>query len=161
MSLFPCVTTGRPLPCAQLRRSLQCCSLLNYYQWVWRNTCSVFPRTISLLTVFSHYLPHAVHPDARPIFHLRRMWGTLCNKPKTSMLCMCHYGEGFDAFTWIFTLDGNCIGTQAQFHMQTCMNALLSRAHRCFSIAFISRSSSVFFSIFSIAINHDLQTRWL
>lgn len=39
-----------PPPRSQLHRSLQCCSLLNYYQWVWRDTCSLFPLTISLMT---------------------------------------------------------------------------------------------------------------
>lgn len=28
-----------PPPCSRLHGSLQCCSLLNYYQWVWRDTC--------------------------------------------------------------------------------------------------------------------------
>lgn len=73
-----------PPPCSQLQRSLQCCSLLNYYQWVWRDTCSLFPLTISFKTVsptlslsLSPSLTH-MYTDTRPIFHLTRICRMLC-----------------------------------------------------------------------------------
>lgn len=60
MSLFLCVTTGCPPPRFQLHRSLQCCSLLNYYRRVWRDTCSLFsPLWQSLPLRLPHSQPHS------------------------------------------------------------------------------------------------------
>ncbi len=127
-----------PPPCSQLHGSLQCCSLLNYYQWVWRDTCSLFPLTVSFVTV-SPALPHTykrMYADARPIFRLTCICRMLCEKVR-SILCKRQWRGSVDAFTCLFTLDGNYTSTQAQICIRSCMNARVSaRKHRCFSAAF-------------------------
>lgn len=82
-----------PPPCSQLRRSLQCCSLLNYYQWVWRDTCSFFPLTafffwqrlpLSLSNTHAH--------DSSPIFHpmwIWQMWKKQNKRKKRTRSILC------------------------------------------------------------------------
>lgn len=76
-----------PLPALPLRRSLQCCSLLNYYQWVWRDTCS-----LSFLSLSPSWQPRTqTHTCTQTFglhFHLtwicwmlsKRRWGLYCAK---------------------------------------------------------------------------------
>lgn len=104
-----------PPPYSQLYHSLQCCSLLNYYQWVWRDTCSLFPLAISLMTesptlslTYTHvnsntYSVAYISPDVEWADVVWKLTGT-----KTLQVSML--------FTWIFTLDGNYTQTGTDLH---------------------------------------------
>lgn len=61
-----------PPPCSRLHHSLQCCSLLNYYQWVWRDTCSLSSHYLlrdSLSHSISVFLSHThMHVSRRSAY---------------------------------------------------------------------------------------------
>ena len=122
-----------PPPHAQLHRSLQCCSLLNYYQWVWRDTCSLFPFTMSLvrvsLTLSLSLSPSHTHTH-RQSAHIPSDMHLACVVQKTDEVYTARASVGpVVAFTRIFTPDRNHTPTQAQIYILPCMNALMSRAH--------------------------------
>lgn len=118
-----------PPPRSQLHRSLQCCSLLNYYQWVWRDTCSLFPLTISLMTVSPTLSHTCMCADARPIFHLTWIWRALCGKLTRSIMCRRQRGQSMLSRE-CSRLMGITLPTQAQIYIRSRMDALMSRAHR-------------------------------
>lgn len=80
-----------PPPCSRLHGSLQCCSLLNYYQWVWRDTCC-----LSLLSLSPSWQPLSntntrararTHADARPVFHLTWICWMLMRQKGRDLYC--------------------------------------------------------------------------
>lgn len=76
-----------PPPCSRLHSSLQCCSLLNYYQWVWRDTCC-----LSFLSLSPSWQPLSntntrTYAAARPVFHLTWVCWMLMRQKGRDLYC--------------------------------------------------------------------------
>lgn len=160
-----------PPPCSQLHGSLQCCSLLNYYQRFWGDTCSHIPHTISLMAFFlsCHTHKHAhdhihMHVHRRSAYISSDMDLTVVMKKPRMVCCVSVSGAGrcfhVDVHAW-WELHSNTgtdlhMATHECTHEQGCTETQMLLRSLC------KQDRPMFCCLFfPLTINHELQTRWL